>query len=345
MSFTGTPSVPAPRRSVPLALFAVVVLIVAGAAVAATSAYFVLKPSSTPSGSLTLTDDLGRTVAVPRDPARVVVLAPSITDSMALLGLRSHIVAVDCGLPVDGGIYNDYNTSQVTAWNLSQSMCIETYPNLDIPAILNATPDLVLAATITSVSDVEQMSQTYGIPVVLLQPSTLGGIEVDLSLLGEIFGVTSASEALEGQIQGVLATAQSIVANLSALPTVLLTYSATPSSYPSPGYYSFGPGTFGESLLEFVGASSISANATFPYPELSGSQVLYADPQIVLYGTGFGQNLSNTYAVAPDWSSLSAVMTGNDYAVDSNFVTEPDPTMVLQGVPILLDLLHPGTYP
>jgi iron complex transport system substrate-binding protein len=346
---TASPTASPPRRTVPLALFAVVVLVAAGASVAVTAAYFELRPSPTPAGSISVTDDLGRTVAVPADPTRVVVLAPSITDAMVLLGLRDRIVGVDCGVPSSGGIDQDYNSSQIADWNLSSSMCIETYPTVDVPDVLNASPQLVLASTITSVSDVETMSTTYGLPVVMLQPSSLGGIALDVALLGEIFGVAPAASALSAQIQQVLDGVQSAVSTLEAnysyvLPTVLLTYYASPSGSPTPGYYAFGPGTFGQSLTEFVSSSSISANSTLPYPELSGPQVLYANPAIVIYGTGFGLTLNNTYALGPDWSSLSAVTSGQIYGIDSNYITEPDPTMVLVGLPLLIDIVHPGLY-
>src|SRR5579863_6690747 len=138
MSLTPSPTEAPRRRSVPIALFAVVVLVAAGASVAVTAAYFELRPSPTPAGSISVTDDLGRTVAVPAHPSRVVVLAPSITDALALLGLRDRIVGVDCGVPSAGGIHQDYNASQISEWNLSSSMCVETYPTVDVPNVLNA---------------------------------------------------------------------------------------------------------------------------------------------------------------------------------------------------------------
>lgn len=349
MSLNAPSSVPAPtRRTVPLALFAVVVLVVTGAGIAVTAAYFETRPAPTPAGSTPITDDEGRTVAVPANPQRVVVLAPSIMDSMVRLGLRDRVVGVDCGLLAAGGLSTDYNDSQITAWNLSTSMCIGTEGGVDIPAVLNASPDLVLASTIISVSDVEEMSTTYGLPVLLLQPLTLGGIEVDVTLLGQIFGVPTRAAALVGQMQGVLGSAQTIVTNLGysglPLPTVLLTYYASPADSPSPGYWSYGPGTFGESLIEFIGAASASANSTLPYPEIPGSVALASDPQIILYGTGFGVTLS-TYQQGPQWGELDAVTSGHAYGIDSNLITEPDPTMILDGLPVLFDLVHPGMYP
>ena len=349
MSFNAPgPVAPPDRRRVPLALFAVALLVVAGAAIAATAAYFELRPTSPPPGAVPITDDLGRTVSVPSNPTRVVVLSPSIVDPMERLGLGSTIVGVDCGTPATGGLSQDYNATQIAAWNLSASMCIETTPNVNIDEVLNATPQLVLASTIISVSDVEEMSATFHLPVVMLQPSTMGGIVVDVSLLGEIFGRTAAANALVAQLQTVLGAAQTIVTNLTnsgaPLPTLLLTYYPSPAGSPNPGYWTYGPGTFGQSLIEFVGAASIAANSTLPYFELTGPQVLNADPSVILYGTSFGLDLS-TYQQGPDWSSFPAVVSGHAWGIDSNLLTEPDPTMVLDGVPIMLNLLHPGSYP
>jgi iron complex transport system substrate-binding protein len=337
--------VPPPRRSVPLALFAVAILIVAGVAIVATAAYFELRPSGSPApGAVVITDDLGRRVTVPPDPARVVVLAPSIMDSMVRLGLRGHVVGVDCGTPAAGGLTTDYNASQIAAWNLSTGLCVETSPSVDIPQVLNDSPQLVLASTIISVSDVEEMSSTYHLPVLLLQPATLGGIAVDVTLLGQVFGVTSAAQQLVAQLQVALGTASATVANLSSagtpLHTVLLTYYASPAGSPAPGYWTYGPSTFGQSLIEFVGAASISANSTLPYPELSGDQVLAANPWGIIYGTGFGVTLA-TYQGGPEWSSLGAVQQNHVWGLDSNLLTEPDPTMVLVGVPALLALVNP----
>jgi len=341
MSLTAEPSPLAPTpRGVSTALFAVALLVVAGVAIAGTAVYFATR-SSTPSGPLTVTDDLGRTVSVPRDPSRVVVLSPSIMDSMYRLGLRSHVVGIDCYALAFGGIAADYSSDQIALWNLSQSMCVQIAPTLDVEALLNDSPQLVLASTIVSVADVEEISATYGIPVVMLQPPTLSGIEIDVSLLGEIFGVTASADQINGALAVGLASAESLATNLSdngtPFPTVLVTYSTDEN-----GYWTFGPGTFGESLIELASATSISANSTLPYPELSGETVLLANPDYVIYGTGFGLNLS-AYSSAPFWSDLGATQDGHAIGLDSNYLTEPDPSMILVGLPALIAVLHPDS--
>ncbi|MCI4367333.1 MAG: ABC transporter substrate-binding protein [Thermoplasmata archaeon] len=346
-----SPSVPPPpaRRTVPLALFAVGLLVVAGVAMAATAAYLELHPSaSTPPGSLTLTDDLGRRVSVPPDPARVVVFGPSIMDSMYRLGLRSHVVAVDCYAQSAGGLSDDYSPDQITLWSLTSSMCVQNAPVFSFESLTNASPDLVLSTTLVSVGNIGEIQDTFHIPVVMLQPPTLSGIEVDDSVLGQIFGVASAADALNAQLQATFGEAQNITTNVTdsgvSLPTVLVTYSVDPAAGNSPGYWTYGPGSFGQSLIEEASGSGIGAGANLPYPLLTGDQVLVADPTVIIYGTGFGLNES-AYSQGPDWGQFTAVQNGTAYGMNSNWLTEPDPTMVLSGLPELLHLLHPTLAP
>ncbi len=311
-----------------------IALVAAGIAVAGTAGYFALRPASA-NGSLTITDDLGRKIVVPLDPSRVAVLSPSIMDEMYRLGLRSHVIGVDCYAAALGGLSDDYSPDQIGLWNLSPSMCVQVGPTF-VPAMLaNLTPSLVLASTIVSLAAVEQISSELHIPVVMLQPATLSGVLVDDSLLGEIFGVAPVASSLNAELSSELYNA-SVLTGAATFPSVLLTYSVDPQ-----GYWTFGPGTFGLSLLELAGASSISANATIPYPELSPAQVLLANPHYIVYGVGFGVTAS-TFAGGPDWSQFPAVQHGNVTSINSNWITEPDPTMLLEGLPALLSIFHPG---
>jgi ABC-type Fe3+-hydroxamate transport system substrate-binding protein len=327
------------RRTVPLAWFVVVVIVAAGVSVTVGAVLYSTHPPSS-SGPLTVTDDLGRRVTLPIDPAHVVTLGPSILDSIYRLGLRAHVVGVDCYAPSLGGLSSDYSPDQITLWNLSPSMCVQTGPTFDVEQLLALAPQLVLATTIVSVAAVEQITQTYHIPVVMLQPATLTGVVLDEQLLGEIFDVPSAASSLVAALQSTLFRASALQNNLTtngtSFPTVLVTYSVDGN-----GYWSFGPGTFGQSLIELASGASISANATLPYPELSGEQVLASDPEYLVYGTGYGLNES-TYAGGPFWSQLGATNDGQAVGMNSNYFTEPDPTMILVGLPQLIAILHPG---
>jgi len=324
-----------PSPGVPMAWVVVIVMVVGGSGVALTAALVGSHPTATP-GSMTVTDDLGRSVSVPFNPARVVALGPSIVDLLYQLGLRDRIVGVDCYAASDGGLSNDYDPGQIALWDLTSSMCVQVEPEFVPSMLANLTPSLVLASTLVSLSELSLVTSELGVPFVMLQPPTLSGILVDATLVGEIFGVGAQASALNARLNSELYNATNTTANAASLPTVLLTYYAGPS-----GYYTYGPGTFGESLLELTGASSISASATEPYPELTAAQVLAAQPDWIVYGTGFGLSESS-YSSGPDWNDFQAVHSGNVTGIDSNWITEPDPTMILEGIPALLGVFHPG---
>lgn len=345
MSLNSSPVAPspAPRRSVPVSLVIVVAILVAGISAGATAVYFELRPSSTGPSAVTVTDDLGRTVSVPADPSRVVVLGPNVMDTIFSLGLRSHVVGVDCSNASLGGLEGDYDPAQVSQWNLSPSMCVLAYPEVSPSELLSLNPQAVLASTDISVSGLEQWSSTNGIPVVFFGPSTLGSVVYDVQMAATIFGVDAASAHLVNQLQTVLDQSTSFLSNLTnngtPLRSVLMTYYPVPAGSPDAGYYTFGPGSFGQSLIELAGGVNIAGNAPTSGPELSGSEVLYDNPSVVIYGTGFGINLTS-YQQGPDWSNIPAVVHGNVTGIDVTIITEVDPTMVLS-LPMLTHILYP----
>jgi iron complex transport system substrate-binding protein len=341
---------PTPRRGIPLALAIVLILVVAGVSAGGTAVYFFLHPTtSSPSTNNTtiVTDDLGRAVKVPRDPSRVAVLGPNVMDSMFLLGLRSHVVGIDCSNTTDGGLEGDYTPGQVANWSLSSIPCITAYPAISSADLLAVNPQVVLASSTLSIADLESFSATYGIPLVIFDPSTLGGVVYDVQMLADIFGATHAVTSLVTELQVALSASSSFLANLSyngtSLVSVFMTYYPVPAGTPSAGYYTFGPGSFGQSLIELSGGTNIAGNSISSDPELSGSQVLAADPGYVIYGNGFGVN-ATSYAQGPNWNQIPAVEAGNVTGIDVTLMTEVDPAMVL-AIPIFEKILYPALFP
>jgi len=350
MSLNPAPPSVAPRSAVPVALLAVVVLVTAGIAIAATAVYFDLRPGPAPSvgpNHTTVVDDLGRTVEVPLNASRIVVLAPSVMDLVYRLGLRDRVVGIGCTTSETGGIENEYSPNQTALWNLSAALCVTDYPSLDTSSVALLEPQLVLASTITSLEDVTTLTSTYRLPVVLFAPSTLEGIVGDVRIMTEMFpSVETVGTALEASLETALVNATNFDNGLSTngttIPSVLLTY-----GFYTGEYYTFGPGTFGQSIVDLAGGASISAGLPLSYAGLNASAVLLDQPTVVLYGTSWndpylvaGQTPSVWTSTAPYWDQLN----GTKVAVDVTLVTEADPTMIL-ALPWFLHYLHPSLVP
>jgi len=323
----------------------VAILVTAGVAVAGTAIAYDLLPRH--AGEVTVVDDLGRPVDAPLNASRIVVLAPSIMDIVYRLGLRDRVVGIGCTVGEAGGMENEYAPNQTSLWGLNDSLCITDFPTLDTERVATLQPQLVLASTITSAQQVQQLTDTYGLPVVILAPSTLSGIVDDVAIVAQLFPVAAATAtALEESLDAAIVNATNFDTYLSngsvAIPTVFLTY-----GFYAGEYYTFGPGTFGQSLVDLAGGDSLSAGLPLAYEGVNATAILADQPQVILFGTSWNdpylvanQTPSVWASSAPYWSQLN----GSKIAVDVTILTEPDPTMVL-ALPWYLYDLHPTLYP
>jgi|GEM_PF-459139 len=339
-----------PRRRAALATGTLVALLVVVAAVSVgvTAAYYELKPAPATggAGTVTVVDDLGRTVTAPTDAGRIVALAPSLMDIVFRLGLRDRVVAVGCSPTLEGGIYNEYSPNQTALWGLSNASCLADFPSLNTEGVANDSPDLVLASTLTSQAAVDQLTVTYHLPVVLLAPSTIGGILGDVRIVSALFPASATSStALEAQLEGILASAAALDQNLSSAnasnPTVLLAY-----YFDAGGYYTYGAGSFGASLLDVAGGANLAAGVPLLYAEINATVVLNDQPAILIYGTSWNDphlvsgQTPDVWPTAPYWGSLTA----QKIPIEVTLLTEPGPSMILE-LPTLEHWLHPDVVP
>jgi ABC-type Fe3+-hydroxamate transport system substrate-binding protein len=319
-----------------LAVLLVAVVAVAGLDLTVFAPHSSMTPSSSSkSGSVTVVDDAGRSVTVTGTPTRIVVLGPSVMDILFRLGLRSDVVGVDGGPLSAGGVYDDYSPGQVANWSLASLPVITWDPTLDVEAVIALNPGLVIAGSGFSLSALETLQSTYGTPCLYLNPPTLAGIEYDVTIVGEVTRTNATAEAVNAQMEAGMVADVTQLENITYAPSVFLTY------YPdAEGYWSFGPGSFGNDLILDAGATSITANDTVANEaEVSGSYILAANPTAIIVGTGFGLSVQN-YSQSPEWSSFGAVRTGHVFAMNAVYLTEPDPTMVFE-LATFIAILHP----
>ncbi|MGP8072708.1 MAG: ABC transporter substrate-binding protein [Thermoplasmata archaeon] len=342
MSLNSTPDGP---RSVTGTLVVVAILLAAGVAVIATAAYYGARGTTTV-GTVTVVDDLGRTVTAPADASRIVVLAPSVMDIVYRLGLRDRVVGIGCTPQLYGGMLDEYSPNQTTAWNLTSSMCVTDFPTLNTEEVATLAPELVLASTLTSATDVATLTTTYDLPVILLAPSTLDGVVGDVNLVAELFpSARSTANALDATLAGNLANATAfdnlLSDNGTRIPSVLLTY-----YFDGGGYYTYGPGTFGQSLVDLADGSSVSAGVPLEYAEINATVVLADQPNVVIYGTSWNDpflvsnETPSVWSSAPYWGQLNS----SKIPIDVTLLTEADPSMLLE-LPWFLYWLHPSLAP
>lgn len=279
--------------------------------------------AATPLHALTVRDMVGREVALPAPPRRIVSLVPSVTETLFAIGADERLVGVTtfCDFPLAarekpkvGGIVN---------------------PSLE--AIVGLRPDLVLATTEGNrESTVEQLT-ALGIPTYVVSPKTFSGVLESILRIGSLSGRDEAAQRLVNDLRR--RAAQVVEATgRRPQPRVLYVVWADPLVVP-------GRATLINDLIGMAGGVSISADRPVEWPRLSLEQVVTSAPQVVIFASHGSTHVEQALKRWREQGlALPAFQTGQVRRVDTDLVHRPGPRIV-EGLEALARAIHPGALP
>ena len=143
---------------------------------------------------LTLTDQAGRTVTIPKKPERIVSGYYITTSTLIALGVKDRI----CGIEEKAGKRNIYRLS---APELLELKNVGSAKNLDIEACVSLQPDLVILPA--KVQKAAETLSDLGIPVILVEPETGDAAEEMITLLGKAVSAEPKAQELISYIHRV----------------------------------------------------------------------------------------------------------------------------------------------
>lgn len=269
---------------------------------------------------LTVTDDAGRRVTVPRSPERIVSIAPSNTEVLFALGLADRIVAVDT--------FSDYPPEA------TRKPHVGSYATPDLEQIVAAAPDLVLAAGIHKGTVVPRL-EALGMTAVVVEPRNLAGVLEGIRLIGRIAGESTAADRLVCDLQTRVDAVAAAVAGVPA-PAVFFEL--------GPELYTAGPGSFVDDLIVRAGGVNVAASAAGAWPQLSNEAVVAANPQVILLADHDAGVTPGQVAARPGWRGIDAVEQGRVVTIDPDLVARPGPRVV-DGLEAIARALHPDRFP
>jgi iron complex transport system substrate-binding protein len=270
----------------------------------------------------TFTDDLQRTVLIQGLPARVISLAPSVTEMLFAIGLDREIIAVTP--------FCDYPAAALHRPKIG-------YANPSLEPIVALQPDLVVAPAEFLRADLLGKLEQLKIPTLVLSARSLEDIEKHLRLLGGVFDRTAEADAVIYAMRRRIDTAAAR-ARLSPPVRVLYVLNSQP-------LITIGPGSYIHELLERAGAVNIAASAATPYPRIGMDTVLKGDPEILLFPVGKTETVPVADREAwKRWTDITAVKTGRLYVIPSDVMNRPGPRIV-DALDALVALLHPSPGP
>jgi iron complex transport system substrate-binding protein len=277
--------------------------------------------------SITLTDDLNRTITLAGPAQRVVSLAPANTEILFAIGAGSQVVGRD-------------ETSDYPAEALALPT-IGGYSGYNLEAIVALHPDLILAQgggfnSPELVASLENLGLTV---YVLPNPATLEDMYTNLETVANLTGHESETAALVESFKRRVAAVDEKIMPLSYGPTVYYELDATNPTKP----YTAGPGTFVDQLISRAGGINIGAELQSQWAQISLEQLVVTNPAIIILGDSAYGETPEKAAQRPGWGTLTAIQTGQVFPFDDNLVSRPGPRLV-DGLEAMAKLLHPGVF-
>jgi iron complex transport system substrate-binding protein len=288
-------------------------------------------PTATPAPldtTITLTDDLGRTVSLPAPARTVVSLAPSNTEILFAIGAGAQVVGRD--------LFSNYPPEALDVQDIGGSM-----GEYDLEAITALQPDLVLAQG-GGFNPPELVASLEGLGLTVFalpNPASLEEMYANLETVAALTGRAPQAAALVDSLQARVAAVDAVVAPLDDIPSVYYELDASDPANP----YTAGPGTFVDLLIRRAGGRNIAGDLGGQWVAISMEQLLVADPDYILLGDAAYGETPEKVAARPGWDSLAAVQEGKVFAFDDDLVSRPGPRLV-DGLEALAKLLHPDLF-
>ena len=254
---------------------------------------------SAPAAGKPATDPSGAEVNIPDEIGSVVVLAPSIAETLVALGCGELIVGYDtqsaglAGLP-----------EGVPTFDLMQ-------PDMEQLAALN--PDVLFVSNMTLYDQSNPYQQLMDLGVCVLCVPTAGSIaaiQEDIAFIAAAMGKSAEGDALLADMQAELDRIAAIGAAVTDKKSVYFEIGAAPSMY------SFGDGVFLNEMIELIGAENILAGQE-GWLAVEAETIVAADPDVILTNVNYIDDPVAEILGRSGWEGMSAVQNGQVFYIDN----------------------------
>ena len=264
-------------------------------------------------------DGLGRRVAVPRRPERVVSLAPSVTASLLALGAVDRVVGVSdfCELPP--------GTTPVARVGGMLNPSLETIRGL--------RPDLLIGTTSGNDPSLARQAGALGLPLYTIDTPDVERVLGALHDLARLLGDEKRGDIVVGGLRSRLEAVRSRVAGRRP-PRLLFIVWGDPLVVP-------GRSAFLTDALTRAGGDSVTADAPAAWPAFDVESAITRAPEVILT-TPENRGLLDRLRRDAAWGKVPALLAGR-LVVVSEAIEQPGPEVV-SGIEEVARALHPGAF-
>ncbi|MDW8021868.1 MAG: ABC transporter substrate-binding protein [Nitrososphaerota archaeon] len=264
-------------------------------------------------------DSFGRVVEVPEKPARIISLAPSITETLFAMGLGDMVVGVTS--------YCNYPPLVLELVEEGRIQVVGEFVNPSLEKIVALDPDLVFAHNLLSPELVEKI-EGLGIPVVAIRtPESIDEIYQMIMLIGRASWEEKRSTEL----------VTSLISKTQFWRELTREVKAVDAAY----IVSYGPiwvagsGTYISELIEFAGGRNAFSDKNW-WTSISEEELVARDPSILIASDeGIYEALRNL--------KEKGLIHGEIKLVSQDPINRPGPRVV-DALEELVKAIHPQVW-
>jgi iron complex transport system substrate-binding protein len=272
-----------------------------------------------------LIDGFGRDVRIPEPAQRVVSLAPSSTEILFAVGAGAQVIGRD--------ELSDYPPEAIEVASIGT-----TYGELNVEAIVALEPDLVLAAMINSPEHIQALEDLGIVVFVLPNPMGMDELYDVLEMTGRLTGHETESEDLVDQLE---IRVETVIETLADAEPVPIFYEVDGTDPNAP--WTTGPGTFQDVLINLAAGENIASDIEL-WGQLSLEEIVARNPAVIVFSDSpWVTTTPESLAERPGWGEITAVVNGDVYGIDANWIDRPGPRYV-DALEALANLLHPELF-
>ncbi|WP_419873194.1 helical backbone metal receptor [Candidatus Pristimantibacillus sp. PTI5] len=264
---------------------------------------------------LTMKDDTGTEITFEKQPAKVVTLVPSETETIYAIGSGEQVVGVDQ--------WSDYPEEAASKPKVGDM-------TTNIEAVVALNPDLVLASSSLNTEAITKL-RALNIAVYATDPLTYDAVIAKIENLGHIMNKQSEATAVADHMREVKQQVSDAVKDAEK-KKVYLEFSQG---------WTVGSGTFLDELLGLAGGNNISAGSPGWY-EVNAEEVVTQNPELIIY-PDLKEDPNPIVAgidSRPGWDVIDAVKNKQMFAVTENPLVRVGPRLA-DGLLELAKVIHP----
>ncbi len=261
----------------------------------------------------------------PPAPARIVSMAPNLTEILFALGLEARIV----GVTQD----SDYPPAAL------EKPRVGTFWQPNIEAVIATGPDLVVTLAFEQQRDLARRLRRLGYNSLVVDVETIAALFDAIHVIGDATGAARQAETLCGQMRTEIDRLKAATAGLRPVK-VLWVVQREPLRVA-------GRETFVNEMIELAGGENAIGPTLHIYPAIGAEQVIAAAPEVIIEPAMLpGARDAQHRQALLYWNrfdNVPAVTAGRIYVIDGDLVSRLSPRLP-DGIRTIARCLRPDLF-